>query len=187
MQNLKVARFCIYFRSYKEQKQAGLWCMHNNSISAKEKKYIHLQNFKLALSTNEQVLHVKHAGWPLALLQHYFADRFFLFLFHSCISYQGREESNFPVILSRMYIHTATQKQALQTKKKSSLSFRRTGCVCHPAHLPVCHLTCISLSLPSVIPQCLIQSNHLTLTILGFKTALIFAGFLQIQFNTSKQ
>lgn len=103
--------------------------MHNNSISAKEKKYIHLQNFKLALSTNEQVLHVKHAGWPLALLQHYFADRFFLFLFHSCISYQGREESNFPVILSRMYIHTATQKQALQTKKKSSLSFCRTGCV----------------------------------------------------------
>lgn len=49
-------------------------------------------------------------------------------------------------------------------------------------HLPLSHLTCVSLFLPSVIPQSLIQSYHLTLTILRFKIALIFAGLIEILF-----
>lgn len=116
---------------------------------------------------------------PLAPLQRYSADRFFLFPFHSCISYQGGEESNFLVILPRMCRHT--QKQAWQIRKfifvlawdwlrvLSSLS----------AHLPVCHPTCVCLFLPSVITQSLIQSHHLTGTILGFKTASPLQDFFK--------
>lgn len=159
---------------------AQMWA--NNSISLQRKKYIHLQNFKLALSTNE------YASWPLALLQHYFVDRFFFppFLLMHILS--GTRGIQFPCN-SVQDVHTGTQNR-LYKQQNSSLSFCRTGCVssaychpvwCHPAHLPICHLTCVFLFLPSVITKSLIQSYHLTLTILGFKTALISVGLQYIQ------
>lgn len=61
-----------------------------------QRNYSQLPNFQAPYSTNRNALYVKRAGCLLALLEHYFVDRFFLLFSYSCISYQGQVGMQFP-------------------------------------------------------------------------------------------
>lgn len=90
----------------------------NNSVSLRrEKKKIHLQNFKLALSTNEYALYVKHAGWPLGNAPVLFS-RSILFIPFVVMHILSRTRGNQFPCNSSQDAHTYWDtKQDLQTTK----------------------------------------------------------------------
>lgn len=89
--------FCSNLGNLRHQEHlARVWCFANRwtksgpQLLSAEKTILICKILVYKNSTNGYSLYVKCAGCPLAPLEHYFADRFFSFLSHPCISYQGQ-------------------------------------------------------------------------------------------------
>lgn len=104
--------------SFQEPHRAETGMDANNSISLRrEKKKIHLQNFKLALSANEYALYVKHAGSPLGNALALFS-RSILFIPFVVMHILSRTRGNQFPCNSSQDAHTYWDtKQDLQTAK----------------------------------------------------------------------